>query len=39
MAFRKRQSRSRSRKQFRRGAMRVHGKNLPRTTLRGGIRL
>lgn len=39
MAFRKKLTRKRSRKSFRKGAMRVHKKNLKAGVLRGGIRL
>lgn len=39
MAMRKRLSRKSSRRSFRKGAMRVHGKNLRSKVLRGGIRL
>lgn len=35
----RRMSRRKSRRNFKRGAARVHKKNFPRTVMRGGIRL
>jgi len=37
--FRKSMSKSSSRKSFKRGARRVHGKNLRSTPMRGGFRI
>ena len=39
MAFRKRLTRKGSKRSFRKGAMRVHKKNMKAGVLRGGIRL
>lgn len=39
MAFRKKLTKKGSRKSFRKGAMRVHKKNVHQGVLRGGIRL
>jgi len=39
MRYRKRLSRGKSRRMFRRGAQRVHGRNTVATVMRGGIRL
>jgi len=39
MAFRRKMTRKASKKSFRKGAMRVHKKNVHSGVLRGGIRL
>lgn len=39
MAFRKKLTRKGSKRSFRKGAMRVHKKNVVKGVLRGGIRL
>ncbi len=39
MAYRKRMSRGKSRRNFTRGALNVHKKNLAGNPMRGGIRL